>query len=306
MIHQNLSLPINLDNVDKESIIVDLPDEIWTLILKFLSLQDVLSFKFLSKRFYRISFFDKKIKYFKTISHNTFKVDEYYDTFLNLLTDLLNKFKMNFDKLTFFFLKYSFEDFKNLFMISNCFYHLFSCPRSIFARNNCVCCSRLYVSPDIRPEIYDNIDNFVLNLSEDRRNTLLNNGISMLNNFKIVVFFMSLKELSTINSDQKRCLNTYIVQDPFHLVIVFFEVQLRIFCNFFYNIIKDNYIRSKIKQKFFLEQCFIFAFEFATCCIGKVKFNSFYEIFKEFDYSDSNIKVINKKYIEYCNRKYAS
>ena len=73
LIHQNLSLPINLDNVDKESIIVDLPDEIWTLILKFLSLQDALSFKFLSKRFYRSSFFDKKIKCFNTISHNTFK-----------------------------------------------------------------------------------------------------------------------------------------------------------------------------------------------------------------------------------------
>ena len=59
LIHQNLSLPINLDNA-KESIIVDLPDKIWSLILKFLPLQDVLSLKFLSKRFYRISFFEKK------------------------------------------------------------------------------------------------------------------------------------------------------------------------------------------------------------------------------------------------------
>ena len=233
LIHQNLNLPINLDDDQKELDIIDLPDEIWVMILKFLSSDDVLSFKFLSKRFYKISFSDKKLKYFNSISHKIFEVDDYYDTFFNMLIDLLNKFKMNFDEVTFLFLKYSFEDFKNLFMISNCLYHLFSCPRSIFARNNCIYCSRLYVSPDIRPEICDNIDNFVLNLSEDRRNTLSNNSISILNNFEIVVFFKSLEELSTINSDQKRCLNTFIIQDPFHLVIVFFDVQLRIFCNFF-------------------------------------------------------------------------
>ena len=308
LIHQNLSLPINLDNA-KESIIVDLPNEIWSLILKFLPLQDVLSLKFLSKRFYRISFFDKKIKYFNTISHNTFEVDDYHDTFLNMLTDLLNKFKMNFDELTFLFLKYSFEDLKNLFMISNCFYHLFSCPRSVFARSNCIFCSRLYVLPDIRPKNFKLIDNFDFEISDDRRNSLSENSISILKRFKIITFFNSLEEFSTINSNQKRCLNTFIVQDYFHLVLVFFEVQLRILSNFFYNIVKDKYIKSKIKQIFFLEQCFNFSIEFVTYCISKVKIDFFEEIFKEFDFSDSDsniIKVINKKYIEYCDRKYAS
>ena len=161
LIHQNLSLPINLDNT-KESIIVDLPDEIWSLILKFLPLQDVLALRFLSKRFYRISFFDKKIKYFNTISHNAFEVDDYHDTFLNMLTDLLNKLKMNFNELTFLFLKYSFEDLKNLFMISNCFYHLFSRPRTVFARSNCIFCSRLYVLPDFRPKILSSLTILIL------------------------------------------------------------------------------------------------------------------------------------------------
>ena len=90
-------------------------------------------------------------------------------------------------------------------------------------------------------------------------------------------------------------------------MLVFFEVQLRIFTNFFHNLVKDNYIRSKNKIKFFLEQCFIFSFEFVTYCIRKVKISFFEEIFNEFDCPNSNfIKVINKKYIEYCNRKYAS
>ena len=272
-------------------------------------MKDVFSLKFLSKRFYKITFFDKKLRYFTINSHKIFEVNDYYDMLFYMLNDLLNNLKKKFDEVTFLLLKYSFEDFKNLFMISNCFYHLFSCPRSDFTRNNCMYCSRLYISPSIRPKNFDCIDNFNFKLSsdDDRRNALSDNSRSILKRFKIIVFFKSLEEFSTINSDQKRCLNTFIVQDYFHFVLVFFEVQLRIFTNFFHNLVKDNYIRSKNKIKFFLEQCFIFSFEFVTYCIRKVKISFFEEIFNEFDYSDSNfIKVINKKYIEYCNRKYAS
>ena len=99
------------------------------------------------------------------------------------------------------------------------------------------------------------------------------------------------------------------MQDYIHPVIVFFEIQLRTFVNFFHNIVKDNYIRTKDEIRFFLEQCFTFSFDFAIYSIRKVKISFFEEIFDEFDYTDSDsniIKVINKKYIEYCDRKYAS
>ena len=127
LIHPNLNLHINLD-VDEKSIFVDLPHEIWTMILKYLSTEDIFSFKFLSKRFYRISFFDKKLKFFTVNAHKFFEVNDYYEMFFYMLKDLLNIFKKEFDDSTFSFLKYSFEDLKNLFMISNCLYHLFSCP----------------------------------------------------------------------------------------------------------------------------------------------------------------------------------
>ena len=171
-------------------------------------MKDVFSLKFLSKRFYRISFFGKKLRYFTIFSHKIFDVNNYYNMFFYLFNDLLNNFKMNFDQVTFHLLKYSFEDFKNLFMISNCFNHLFSCPRSIFARNNCMYCSRLYILPDNRPKNFDCIDNFKFN---EGRNVLSNNSRRILNKFKIIVFYKSLDEFSTTNSDQKRCLNTFIV-----------------------------------------------------------------------------------------------
>ena len=104
-------------------------------------------------------------------------------------------------------------------------------------------------------------------------------------------------------------MNTIIIQDYIHLVLLFFEIQLKILLNFFYNVVKDKYIKAKDEIRFFLEQCFGFTFDFVTYCIGRVKISFFEEIFDEFDYADSRsdiIKVINKKYIEYCDRKYAS
>ena len=77
----------------------------------------------------------------------------------------------------------------------------------------------------------------------------------------------------------------------------FFRSSIKNFIYFFYNIVKDKYIKSKIKQIFFLEQCFNFSIEFVTYCISKVKINFFEQIFKEFDFSDSDsniIKVIKK------------
>ena len=50
LIHQNLNLHINLDDNDvKQSPILDLPIEIWQIILEFVSMREVVSFKFLSK-----------------------------------------------------------------------------------------------------------------------------------------------------------------------------------------------------------------------------------------------------------------
>ena len=250
LIYSNLNLHINLDVDEKESLFVDLPDEIWTMILKYLSTEDIFSFKFLSKSFYRISFFDKKLKLFTVNAYKIFEVNDYYEIFFYMLKDLLNIFKKEFDDSTFFLLlKYSFEDLKNLFMISNCLYHLFSCPRTTYAKNECKHCPRVYISPFIQPKNFKDIENFKFNIN-DRKKILSKNSLSILNKFTIIVFFKSLEESSVINSDQKRCLKTFIVQDYFHLVIMIFEVQLRIFVNFFSKIV-DYYINSYAKKKYF-------------------------------------------------------
>ena len=249
--------------------------------------------------------------FFSNNSHKIFEVNEYYDMFFYLFNDLLNKLKMKFNQTTFFLLKYSLDDLKNLFVISNCLYHLFSCPRSVFARNDCFYCSRLFISEINQPKNFNCINeiNFNIFFKQFIRRKLSSASLNILSKLKIIVFFKSYDEFLTVNSDRKRCLNTFIVQDYIHLVLVFLEIQLRILVNFFYKIVEENYIKTKDETRFFLEGCFNFTFDFVTSCIGKVKISFFEEIFDDIYYTDfdSNIiKVINKKYIEYCDRKYAS
>ena len=64
-------------------------------------------------------------------------------------------------------------------------------------------------------------------------------------------------------------------------------------------------LKQKIKP-FFLEQCFDFVLRFVRNCIKNIKISMFQEIFSNFEYSSSYLKVINQKYIEYCDRKYAN
>ena len=87
-------------------------------------------------------------------------------------------------------------------------------------------------------------------ISDEQKNTLSDNSLSILKRFSIVVFFESLEESSTINSDKKRCLKTFIIQDYFHLVIIFFEVQIRIFLIFFLKLLMIV-ILIHMKKKFF-------------------------------------------------------
>ena len=250
------------------------------------------------------------MKYYSDNSPKIFNVNQYHDMFFILFNNLLNSLKVKFSETTFLLLKYSLDDLKNLFMISNCLSHLFSCPRSVFARNDCLYCSRLFIEENIRPKNFTIINdfNFKYYLDSYIQGKLSSKSVDVLARFKTIVFFKSFDELSVINSDRKRCLTTFIVQDYFHFVLVFFEVQLRIFINFFYKIVENEYVKKEDEIRFFLEQCFHFTFDFVSYCIGKVNIVFFEEIFDEMNFNeyDSNIiKVINKKYIEYCDRKYA-
>ena len=188
-------------------------------------------------------------------------------------------------------------------MTSNCLFHLFSYPRSDYAKNNCIYCSGLYVDATIHPSYYEKLENFFLDeVSNNLKIFLKEKSYSKI---RLNVFFDSMKQYNAINSDKKRSLNTFVVKNFFELITLFFETQIRIFCIFFHDIANDFYIKAENKM-FFLEQCFDFVLRFVGNCIKNVKISMFQEIFSNFEYSSSYLKIINQKYIEYCDRKYAN
>ena len=151
-----------------------------------------------------------------------------------MFENLLSIFKIELDDLTFLFLKYSFDRLKHLFMISNCLFHLFSCPSSHHAKNTCIYFSRLYVDAIIHPSNYEKLEKkFLDEVSNDLKIFLKEKSYSKI---KFYIFFDSMKQCNAINSDKKRCLNTFVVKNFFELITLFFETQIRIFCNFFFMI----------------------------------------------------------------------
>ena len=83
-----------------------------------------------------------------------------------------------------------------------------------------------------------------------------------------------MEQYNEINFDKKRCLNTYVVNNFFELITLFFETQIRVFCNFFHDIANDFYIKSE-KKFFFLVQCFDFVLKFVGKCIKNIKISMF-------------------------------
>ena len=69
---------------------------------------------------------------------------------------------------------------------------------------------------------------------------------------------------------KKKYLNMYVVNKFFELITLFFETQIRVFCNVFHDIANDFYIKAENKIVF-LEQCFDFVLKFVGKYIKNIK-----------------------------------
>ena len=97
--------------------------------------------KFIYKIFNRIVFLNKDIEYYTKIFREIFSIESYYENFNIQLPIFFDKIKKNYTDTTIFFKKFSFDELKNWFLISNVLFHMFNCSRSDFAKDNCsLCC----------------------------------------------------------------------------------------------------------------------------------------------------------------------
>ena len=187
-----------------------LPNEVWAVILKYLNYSDILSIKLLSKRCFTICFLKCRFKYFQGLANQLTDCSLYYKEINSFFDDFIQKIKSDISLPDWLYLNYFFYQLKGNLMLSSCFCHLFHCPRSIFAKNNCQLCSRKFVATVItKPKNFNQLFSFSFKdrLLKEYHNICFEGLYPLL-------FFKSYDELVTINSDKKRCLTTCVVTAP--------------------------------------------------------------------------------------------
>ena len=202
------------------------------------------------------------------------------------------------------FLKFRINEIINESTISNLLLHLFFCPRSFFAKNSCQNCSRKFIVKDIyKPPNF----HYVLEFDFRRwfsEHELFPEILDDIREFNGNVFFDSQRQLDIVNSDRQRCLDTFVVQEHFEFGLLFAELQLRVFMNFFYGIVDD--IFDKREKKLLIRNAYTFTERVVSYSIKNMNLKHFEKLFDEINYSQFQfIKVINKKYIDSCIEKYA-
>ena len=108
---QNLNLRIDISARDdeRESVLLYLNDDVWVIILQFLTNNELDQLKFLCRRFYMIisrSPFFKKLRYYREIAHDIVDTDKLYKYFLDLYDNFIfSKLSQEFQLSTLFLKK---------------------------------------------------------------------------------------------------------------------------------------------------------------------------------------------------------
>ena len=157
------------------------------------------------------------------------------------------KLRKKFNFCDYLFLRYSLEEITNEMTVSNLLFHLFYCPRSIFAKNNCLRCSRLFVKKDLQKR-FDFVEDFKF-FSYFELEKFDDEIDKIISKFEFNVFFNNDHQQDVIQSNRKRCLNSFVVQEHIHFILLFLEIQLRIFSNFF--ILYQVFLQKEKKEKCF-------------------------------------------------------
>ena len=272
------------------------------IIFKFILLGDVFKFKYLSKRANSIYFFvgkEKELFFLIDSARKIFDIDEYYEKFQFFLIEKLSfdlKKKFSFSK--YLYLRSSLEEISRETTVSNTLFHLFYCPRSIFAKNECLNCSRLFLKKELEVsfEYFENF-NILSYLDSDEKE---------IQEFEFDIFWNNDQQKTVINSDIRRCLNTFIVQYNKQFLLLFLEIQFRIFSNFFHSLSK-TFSNEKEERILFMKLAIYFVRKFALYILHSIRLLDLNNLFEEIEFDQFKfLKVINRKYKEELRRKYES
>ena len=172
---------------------------------------------------------------------------------------------------------------------------MFYCPRSIFAKNECLNCSRLFLKKELEVS-FENF-NILSYLDSDEKE---------IQEFEFNIFWNNDQQKTVISSDIKRCLNTFIIQYSKQFLLLILEIQFRIFSNFFHSLSK-TFSNEKEERILFMKSSIYFVRKFALYILHSIRLIDLNNLFEEIEFDQFKfLKVINKKYKEELNRRYES
>ena len=269
------------------------------IIFKFLLLGDVFKFKYLSKRANSIYFFvgkEKELFFLIDTAKKTFDIDDYYEKFqIFFIEKLAFDLKKKFSFSKYLYVRSSLEEISREITVSNILFHLFYCPRSIFAKNECLNCSRLFLKKELEVS-FENF-NILSYLDSDEKE---------IQEFEFNIFWNNDQQKTVISSDIKRCLNTFIIQYSKQFLLLFLESQFRVFLNFFHSLSKI-FSNEKEERILFMKSSIYFVRKFALYILHSIRLIDLNNLFEEIEFDQFKfLKVINKKYKEELNRRYES
>ena len=210
-----------LDDFDLRCYCLCICPEVWLAIFKFLHVRYLVNLRLVNRKFCYITSLHKKVKKFSNFSKKIFKIEILTEikSFLKNLIDEL-KLHFNFNDLIYFSYCLSFFDFFDLgqFLL-HLFFYIFQLNWTFF---------RLVIAKSVFPP--DLLEEFILQKNDQ---------------FRCNVFYESESKYQIIKSCEERCMKFIVAMNPTNLIISSFEVFVRFFCNFFYNLSKDCLLLSK-------------------------------------------------------------
>ena len=196
---------------------------------------------------------------------------------------------------------------KNRFLCSQILSHTFGCPRSKFSISNCRYCSRMYI--DNQPTFFAHLRTLYRLISA--RSIFFDTVVRLFEEHSIKRFTLELtyksdEEYKAVNINLERCLELFLCSSACEIITTYCKLHLRFLYNFMLVASKD--FTSGSKRAFFLDACVSFMIEYfprATRLLHPQKFESMFLTYSpNVDYPITHVRIINKKYIGCCQRKF--
>ena len=194
------------------------------------------------------------------------------------------------------YLRSSLEEISREMTISNVLFHLFYCPRSIFLKNDCSNCSRLFLKKELEVsfEYFDSF-NILSYLDTDEKE---------IQEFDFNIFWNNDQQKTVINSNIKRCLNSFVIQYYKQFLLLILEIQFRIFSNFFHSLSK-TFSNDKEERILFMKISIYYIRKFALYILYNINYIELNNLFEEIEYDQFEfLKVVNKKYKEELSKRF--